>query len=66
MNDSLLQLVRGEAGPQLTEREMLDELMGLMGAGHHTTATALTWAFGQRVRHRSHGEAAQRHCLRQR
>ena len=49
--DLLSQLVRGEAGPQLTEREMLDELMGLMGAGHHTTATALTWAFGQLVRH---------------
>ena len=50
-HDLLSQLVRGDAGPRLTEPEMLDELMGLMGAGHHTTATALTWAFGQLTRH---------------
>ncbi|HUY51016.1 MAG TPA: cytochrome P450 [Streptosporangiaceae bacterium] len=49
--DVLSQLLCDDAGAVLTDQEILDELMALLGAGHHTTATALAWAFEQLVRH---------------
>ncbi len=41
---SLLLSARDEDGQALTDRELRDELMTLLVAGHETTATALTWA----------------------
>ncbi len=41
---SLLLAARDEAGNGLSDRDLRDELMGLLVAGHETTATALTWA----------------------
>ncbi|MBE9064411.1 cytochrome P450 [cf. Phormidesmis sp. LEGE 11477] len=41
---SLLLAARDEEGNQLSNRELRDELMTLLVAGHETTATALTWA----------------------
>lgn len=41
---SLLMSARDEAGEPLTDKELRDELMSLLVAGHETTATALTWA----------------------
>jgi cytochrome P450 len=41
---SLLMSARDEGGAPLTDRELRDELMTLLVAGHETTATALTWA----------------------
>lgn len=34
---------RGEAGEQLTEQEITEQLVTLLVAGHETTATALAW-----------------------
>ncbi|MCP2339474.1 cytochrome P450 [Actinomadura rupiterrae] len=50
--DVLSQLVasRDEDGEPLTAREIRDELMTLLVAGHETTATALTWTFERLVR----------------
>ncbi|HEY3595697.1 MAG TPA: cytochrome P450 [Polyangiaceae bacterium] len=42
--DVLLQ-ARDEAGLPIEERELRDELMTLLVAGHETTATALCWSF---------------------
>lgn len=41
---SLLMSARDEAGEPMTDKELRDELMSLLVAGHETTATALTWA----------------------
>lgn len=41
---SLILTARDEAGEPLTDREVRDELMTLLFAGHETTATALAWA----------------------
>ena len=41
---SLLLAARDEGGNGLSDRDLHDELMGLLVAGHETTATALTWA----------------------
>jgi len=41
----LLLAARDEAGEPLSDREVRDELVTLLVAGHETTATALTWAF---------------------
>jgi cytochrome P450 len=35
----------------MSDRELRDELMTLLGAGHETTATALAWALERLVRH---------------
>jgi cytochrome P450 len=45
--DILSQLVaaRFEDGSRMEERELRDQLMTLLMAGHETTATALAWAF---------------------
>lgn len=41
---SLLLAARDEAGAPMTDREIRDELMTMLLAGHETTATALAWA----------------------
>jgi cytochrome P450 len=42
---SMLLLARDEDGEALTDRELRDELVTLLVAGHETTATGLAWAF---------------------
>jgi cytochrome P450 len=42
---SMLVLARDEDGRGMTDRELRDELVTLLVAGHETTATALSWAF---------------------
>ena len=41
---SLMLLARDELGQSMTNRELKDELVTMLAAGHETTATALTWA----------------------
>jgi cytochrome P450 len=48
---SLLLGARDEDGAPLTDRELRDELMTLLLAGHETTATALAWTFELLYRH---------------
>src|SRR3954468_11712196 len=47
---SLLLQARDEDGEPLTDRELRDELITLLVAGHETTATGLAWAFERLVR----------------
>jgi cytochrome P450 len=47
---SLLLQARDEEGEPLTDRELRDELITLLVAGHETTATGLAWAFERLVR----------------
>lgn len=47
---SLLLRAEHEDGQPMSDRELRDELMTLLGAGHETTATALAWAFERLVR----------------
>jgi cytochrome P450 len=42
---SMLLLARDEHGAGMSERQIRDEVMTLLLAGHETTALALTWAF---------------------
>ncbi len=42
---SALLLARDEEGARLTDREVRDELVTLLLAGHETTATGLAWTF---------------------
>ncbi|MFL5775943.1 MAG: cytochrome P450 [Chloroflexota bacterium] len=42
---SLLLLARDEQGNAMSERQVRDEVMTLLLAGHETTALALSWAF---------------------
>jgi cytochrome P450 len=42
---SMLLLARDEQGAGMSERQIRDEVMTLLLAGHETTALALTWAF---------------------
>ncbi|MEK6228379.1 MAG: cytochrome P450 [Actinomycetota bacterium] len=48
---SLLVQARHEDGEPMGDRELRDELMTLLVAGHETTATSLAWAFERLVRH---------------
>lgn len=48
---SLLLQARHEDGSPMSDRELRDELMTLLVAGHETTATALSWAVERLVRH---------------
>ncbi|MEA2430798.1 MAG: cytochrome family, partial [Thermoleophilaceae bacterium] len=48
---SMLMQARDEEGAPLTDRELRDELVTLLVAGHETTATGLAWAFERMVRH---------------
>ena len=42
---SMLMLARDEQGAGMSERQIRDEVMTLLLAGHETTALALSWAF---------------------
>jgi cytochrome P450 len=42
---SLMMAARDENGEPMSDQELRDELMGLLFAGHETTASALAWAF---------------------
>ena len=54
---SMLMQARDEDGQPLTDKELRDELITLLVAGHETTATGLAWAFERMVRHRDGGAA---------
>jgi cytochrome P450 family 135 len=47
---SLLLSARDEAGDPLTDRELRDELITILLAGHETTATSIGWAFERLLR----------------
>ena len=47
---SLLLGARHEDGSPMSDRELRDELITLLAAGHETTATALAWAFERLLR----------------
>ena len=47
---SMLLQARNEDGVAMTEKELRDELMTLLLAGHETTATGLAWAFERLTR----------------
>jgi cytochrome P450 len=47
---TMLLAARDEAGRPMTDRELRDELVTLLVAGHETTASALSWGFEQLVR----------------
>ena len=47
---SMLLEARDEDGQLLTDEELRDELMGLILAGHETTANSLAWAFERLLR----------------
>lgn len=51
--DVLAMLVRSadEGGQTMTDRQLRDQLMTLLAAGHETTATALSWALERLTRH---------------
>lgn len=51
--DALAMLVRaaGDNGDTMTDRELRDQLITLLVAGHDTTATALSWALERLTRH---------------
>jgi len=48
---SMLLQARYEDGSAMGDRELRDELMTLLVAGHETTATSLAWALERLVRH---------------
>lgn len=50
--DDVLSLLLGasEDGNPMTDQELRDELVTVIGAGHETTATALAWAFERLLR----------------
>ena len=48
---SLLLQAKHEDGSPMSDRELRDELVTLLTAGHETTATSLTWALERLVRH---------------
>jgi cytochrome P450 family 135 len=47
---SLLLAARHEDGSPMSDRELRDELVTIVGAGHETTATALAWAVERLLR----------------
>jgi cytochrome P450 len=47
---TLLLSVRDERGEPLTDRELRDELITILLAGHETTATSIGWAFERLLR----------------
>lgn len=48
---SMLVAARHEDGSPMSDKEIRDELLTLLVAGHETTATALSWAMERLVRH---------------
>ena len=61
---SLLLQARDEDGEPLTDRELRDELLTLVLAGHETTANSLAWAFERLVAPPPHTTPARRGALR--
>ena len=57
---SLIMRARTEEGDALTDRELRDELMTLVLAGHETTANQLAWAWERLVRSAGGARAAAR------
>jgi cytochrome P450 len=49
---SLLLQAADEDGRPMSDRELRDELVTVIGAGHETTATGLAWAFERLLRNR--------------
>ncbi len=49
---SMLMVARFEDGGEMSDKELRDQLMTLLLAGHETTATALAWTFDLLLRHR--------------
>jgi len=47
---TMLMAARDEAGSPLTDKELRDELITLLLAGHETTATSIGWAFERLLR----------------
>ena len=47
---SLLLVAEHDDGSPMSDRELRDELVTVVGAGHETTATALAWAFERLLR----------------
>jgi cytochrome P450 len=60
---SLLLLARDEDGEGLTDKELRDEMMTLLLAGHETTATALSWAYERLLRQPDDLEALREESL---
>ncbi|MGE0066669.1 MAG: cytochrome P450 [Solirubrobacterales bacterium] len=50
---SMLMLSEFEGGGSMDDKELRDQLMTLLLAGHETTATALAWTFDLLLRHRA-------------
>jgi cytochrome P450 family 135 len=48
---SLLLAARHEDGSPMSDEELRDELVTVLGAGHETTATGLAWAIERLLRH---------------
>jgi len=48
---SMLVQARYEDGSAMSDRELRDELVTLLAAGHETTATSLAWALERLIRH---------------
>jgi cytochrome P450 len=48
---SMLMTARFEDGAEMDDKELRDQLMTLLLAGHETTATALAWTFDLLLRH---------------
>ena len=48
---SMLLLTEDESGDKLSDKEVRDQVMTLMFAGHETTAHAMTWAWLALARH---------------
>ena len=48
---SLMMRARMEDGSGMSDRELRDQLVTLLLAGHETTATALAWTFDLLLRH---------------
>jgi cytochrome P450 len=48
---SLLLDARDESAEPMTDKEIRDQLLTMLVAGHETTATALAWAFERMLRH---------------
>jgi cytochrome P450 len=59
---ALLLQARDEDGNPMSDRELRDELVTLLLAGHETTATALAWAFDYLLRDRRAHERLSADC----
>jgi cytochrome P450 len=48
---SMLLASRDDEGRPMTDRELRDQLVTMLGAGHETTSTSIAWAMERLVRH---------------